>query len=275
MKGIVSHRQEIGPEASEVLDAAVRLVELSVLRKSSPSAVYLDRSTGIACHMPASKPVAHRLRTAATLVIALAAATLTATGCGTTASKTSSSAAPTTKVAAVSRAGQQIGKLSTPGTPKGGQTVKVEVVADKGPKRSAMALVPVYIDGHGPYPFALDTGASSSLIPASLARKLKLPEVGSPETVSGITGSSQAVRVRVGNWRAGSVSLPPTLLSAMADSEPTATAEEGRHGTRPPNAPVHRVAGPVGLLGSDVMSRYGKIAVDYDKGLLILDPPVR
>jgi hypothetical protein len=206
-----------------------------------------------------------------------AAAALAAAGCGATTSKTTSGSGPaaTTKVAAISRAGRQIGKLSTPGTPKGEQTVKVQVVADKGTKRSAMALVPVYIDGHGPYPFALDTGASSSLIPASLAHKLKLPEVGSPETVSGITGSSQAVRVRIDNWRAGSVPLPPTLISAMEDSSESTTAEEGQGSKGPPNAPVHRVAGPMGLLGSDVMSRYGKIAVDYDKGLLILDPPVR
>ena len=33
--------------------------------------------------------------------------------------------------------------------------------------------------------------------------------------------------------------------------------------------------GPMGLLGSDVLSRYGKIAIDYDKGLLVLDPPVK
>jgi hypothetical protein len=33
--------------------------------------------------------------------------------------------------------------------------------------------------------------------------------------------------------------------------------------------------GPVGLLGSDVLSRYGKIAIDYDRGLLVLDPPVK
>jgi hypothetical protein len=28
------------------------------------------------------------------------------------------------------------------------------------------------------------------------------------------------------------------------------------------------------VLGPDVLSRYGKIAIDYDKGLLVLDPPV-
>jgi hypothetical protein len=29
---------------------------------------------------------------------------------------------------------------------------------------------------------------------------------------------------------------------------------------------------PVGLLGSDVLSRYGKVAIDYNRALLILDP---
>jgi len=31
----------------------------------------------------------------------------------------------------------------------------------------------------------------------------------------------------------------------------------------------------VRALGSDVLSRYGKIAIDYDKGLLVLDPAVK
>jgi hypothetical protein len=51
----------------------------------------------------------------------------------------------------------------------------------------------------------------------------------------------------------------------------SSTAAHPGHKTSPPRA----VSGPVGLLGSDVLSRYGKIAIDYDKGLLILDPPVK
>ena len=43
----------------------------------------------------------------------------------------------------------------------------------------------------------------------------------------------------------------------------------------PTAATAGRLQGPVGLLGSDVLSRYGKIAIDYDKGLLVLDPPVK
>jgi hypothetical protein len=38
---------------------------------------------------------------------------------------------------------------------------------------------------------------------------------------------------------------------------------------------VTKLHGPVGLLGSDVLSRYGKIAIDCDEGLLVLDPPVK
>jgi predicted aspartyl protease len=39
-------------------------------------------------------------------------------------------------------------------------------------------IVPVYIDGTGPYEFALDTGAAKSVIEASLAARLGLREDG-------------------------------------------------------------------------------------------------
>jgi Aspartyl protease len=188
---------------------------------------------------------------------------LVCAGCG-GAKKTATSSA-----AAIGFNGKQIGKLSTPGTPKGEQTVSIQVIAKTGAQRSALALVPVYIDEHGPFPFALDTGASRSLISSALAQKLHLPETGSAGVISGIAGSSRAVNIRVDNWRAGKVPLPPTLVAAMLPSSKEVNQ---------PAEPAHghsRLSGPVGLLGSDVMSRYGKIAVDYDKSLLILDPPVR
>jgi hypothetical protein len=189
--------------------------------------------------------------------------TLVTAGCG-GAKKTA-----TISAAAIGFNGKQIGKLSTPGTPKGEQTISIQVIAKTGAHRSALALVPVYIDERGPFPFALDTGASRSLISSALAHELHLPETGSAGVVSGVTGSSRAVDVRVDNWRAGKVPLPPTLVAAMLPS-----SKEGSRPAEPPQG-HRRVRGPVGLLGSDVMSRYGKIAVDYDRSLLILDPPVR
>jgi Aspartyl protease len=123
--------------------------------------------------------------------------------------------------------------------------------------------VPVYINGHGPLPFALDTGASRSLISAALARELGLPARGSAGMLEGVTGATNAQNFAVSSWRAGSVTLPASMIAAVGSATPGA----------PPSAGT--LHGPVGLLGSDVLSRYGKIAIDYDKGLLVLDPPVR
>ena len=64
------------------------------------------------------------------------------------------------------------------------------------------------------------------------------------------------------SWRAGNVKLPPSMIAAIG----SAVAQTGATGT---------LRGPMGLLGSDVLSRYGKIAIDYDRGLLVLDPPVK
>jgi hypothetical protein len=194
------------------------------------------------------------------------ALTLSIAGCG-------GSHKASTTIAAVNGKGQQIGNLSTPGTPKGEQTVHVVVVAKKGEKRAAMAFVPVYIDGHGPYPFAVDTGASTSLVSRAIVKKLKLPEMGPETEVSGVDGSGKALSVRVDNWSAGSVPLPPSVVTTLVHSE---EEEQASKPVEPPKKGTQTaVEGPVGLLGSDVLSRYGKVAIDYDKSLLILDPRVR
>jgi hypothetical protein len=160
--------------------------------------------------------------------------------------------------------GHRLSKISTPGTPRGEQTVKIDVLATSSrPNRETLALVPVYIDGRGPLPFALDTGASRSLISAALAVRLHLPARGSAGMLQGVTGAATAENYTVVSWRAGSVALPPSTIAAIGS--PTAAAP-------PSTGTLH---GPVGLLGSDVLSRYGKIAIDYDKALLVLDPPVK
>lgn len=194
------------------------------------------------------------------------ALTLSIVGCG-------GSSKSTTTVAAINGKGQQIGNLSTPGTPKGEQTVHVVVVAKKGEKRAAMAFVPVYIDGHGPYPFAVDTGASTSLVSRAIVKKLKLPEMGPETEISGVDGSGKALSVRVDNWSAGKIPLPPSIVTTLVHSE---EEEQASKPVEPPKkGKPAAVEGPVGLLGSDVLSRYGKVAIDYDKSLLILDPRVR
>jgi Aspartyl protease len=193
----------------------------------------------------------------------IGATVLLAAGCGAAAQATGAHGDSHTKSGAVvTPGGQHLSKLSTPGTPKGEQTVKLEVVATSSkPTRQALALVPVFIDGHGPLPFALDTGASRSLISASLARQLGLPRRGSAGMLQGVTGTTSAENFAVSSWRAGTIVLPPSMIAAVGAASPTQ-----------PQSTLH---GPVGLLGSDVLSRYGKIAIDYDKALLVLDPPVK
>jgi hypothetical protein len=167
----------------------------------------------------------------------------------------------------VTPSGHSLGRVSTPGTPKGEQTVAIAVVATPGAaKRATLALVPVYIDGHGPFPFALDTGASRSLIANALAHRLRLPHRGSAGKLYGIVAGATAENVLIAHWRAGTVALPLEVVAELGQASATA---------QPSAKPGGLPAGPLGLLGSDVLSRYGKIAIDYDKSLLILDPPVR
>lgn len=192
----------------------------------------------------------------------VAAALLLAAGCGTGAQRRTVTQTGTGAV--LTPSGRRLSKLSTPGTPRGEQTVKIDVLATSSrPNREALALVPVYIDGHGPLPFALDTGASRSLISSALAVRLHLPARGSAGMLRGVTGAATAENYAVVSWRAGSVALPPSTIAAIGSATAAAPPSTGT------------LQGPVGLLGSDVLSRYGKIAIDYDKALLVLDPPVK
>ncbi len=189
----------------------------------------------------------------------LGATLVLAVGCGS--SSHHSATGHTGTGAVLTPSGRHLPKLSTAGTPRGEQTVKIEVVATSArPSRQTLALVPMFIDGHGPLPFALDTGASRSLISPTLAARLHLPARGSAGMLQGVTGAASAENFAIASWRAGSIALPPSLIAAVGS--PTTGAVSSLHG-------------PVGLLGSDVLSRYGKIAIDYDKGLLVLDPAVK
>lgn len=178
----------------------------------------------------------------------LIAALLATAGCGGSSHKQDGANA-----AAVTPHGKHV-RLSTPGVPKGEQSVKLRVITAK--DRNTIALVPIYIDGRGPYPFALDTGASQSLIDTALARDLGLRTLGPSVPLHGVTGGGRGQMVQVRNWRAGKVRLHADRIAALK-------LFNGARG------------GPVGLLGSDVLSRFGKIAVDYDKDVLLLDPPVK
>ena len=122
-----------------------------------------------------------------------------------------------------------------------------------------IALVPVTINGHGPYTFALDTGASQSLVDSSVAKELRVKKTGASHRVAGITSVTNVKTIVVKNWRVGKVKLPATTVVEA-------------------NLPFGDADGGVqGLLGSDMLSSFDVVTIDYADGVLKLHarPPVK
>jgi Aspartyl protease len=139
------------------------------------------------------------------------------------------------------------------GEPAPGDNV-VDMVVLTGPGGETMALVPVYINGDGPFAFALDTGASHSMVDRSVAEQLNLPVVGPAVRITGVTSTARAEEVRVDRWRVGNVELPRRTLVTLELPQ------------------SDRETGLKGLLGSDMLSEFGVIMVDYQRQRLIFRP---
>lgn len=144
-----------------------------------------------------------------------------------------------------------IGRKSAPlVVPEGEHAVSIRVL--QGAQGGTMAFIPVWINGRGPFTFAIDTGASHTLIDRSLADQLDLPATGKTLEMSGVTASAEADQVRVAHWRIGDVELPAYTFVSM------------------PLARLDRESGMRGLLGSDILSRFDTITLDYSRQVLLL-----
>ena len=133
--------------------------------------------------------------------------------------------------------------------PEGERAVRMQVI--HGNQGGAIGLVQVRINGRGPYTFIVDTGATHSVVDASVADPLGLPTAGRLAT-TGIASVGESEAVRVENWQVGDVPLPPLTISKMSMPK------------------VDRLYELHGLLGSDVLSRYGVIKLDYEGQILVL-----
>ncbi|HEX6122982.1 MAG TPA: retropepsin-like aspartic protease [Ktedonobacterales bacterium] len=136
--------------------------------------------------------------------------------------------------------GGNVGQTSTTGSTT---TVKVKIL--KGQGGATLIQAPVTIDNKGPYNFILDTGASISVVDTALADKLALPVVGEGQPVSGVGGKETAIPIKVTTWKLGGLKLPSATITK-------GNLPESEHGQ-----------GLQGLLGSDILSRFGKITIDY------------
>jgi hypothetical protein len=108
------------------------------------------------------------------------------------------------------------------------------------------------IGGHGPFPFVLDTGAGQSTIDAGLARRLGLPAAGPPTVFAGVGCVGRAKPVSVAAWTLEGINLDPQELTAAS------LPQIGGRGE------------PMGLLGSDVLGRFGSIRIDFAAGTLVV-----
>ena len=125
----------------------------------------------------------------------------------------------------------------------------IPIVILKAKDGETLALARVVIHGRA-FPFLIDTGSSKTLVDDALAKKLHLKRVGKPIKVTGVGCSESASKVRLSNWSIGGQALPSTVA--------TSSMIAGAGGKA------------FGLLGSDVLSHFGSIGIDYAQGVLTL-----
>ena len=133
--------------------------------------------------------------------------------------------------------------------PTGSYEIPIQVVKHG---KQVIALVPVTIDGHGPFTFAVDTGASQSLVDSGVARQLDARATGNNHQVAGITNVTKVRTIRVEHWEVGKVRLPATTI--VEANLPFGSADGGVQG----------------LLGSDMLSAFDVVTIDYGHELLRL-----
>ena len=118
----------------------------------------------------------------------------------------------------------------------------VPLVILKAKDGETLALARVMVHGRA-FPFLIDTGSSSTLVDVALARKLHLKTIGRPIKVTGVGCSETAREVRLSRWSIGGQPLPSIVG--------TSSIIAGTGGKA------------FGLLGSDVLSHFGAVNLDY------------
>lgn len=136
--------------------------------------------------------------------------------------------------------------------PGGGTRVPIEVSTVAG---QVAELVNVCVAGQGPFPFVLDSGAGQSTIDARLAHRLHLASAGPPTLFAGVNCTGTARPVSVSQWSLEGVPLAPQQLTSATLPQVGGKGE------------------PVGLLGSDVLARFGAVRIDFAGGDLVLPGP--
>ena len=133
---------------------------------------------------------------------------------------------------------------ATGATALGGGTTRVPLTVSTVAGQVA-ETVNVCIGAQGPYPFVLDSGAGQTTIDAGLAKRLHLASAGPASLFAGVGCTGTARPVAVGSWSLDGVGLAPQQLTAATLPQIGGKGE------------------PVGLVGSDVLARFGAVRIDF------------
>jgi len=117
----------------------------------------------------------------------------------------------------------------------------------------AAIVANVCIGGEGPFPFLVDTGGATTLVDSSLAAQLHLDLVDGPRTVSSFTCKRQISFAAVSQWTVGNTTLLPQTVEVGTVRSPAL-----------PNLD--------GVVGSDTLSSFGAVRIDYRQQTLTLGP---
>jgi Aspartyl protease len=117
----------------------------------------------------------------------------------------------------------------------------------------AALVANVCIGGAGPFPFLVDTGGSTTLVDSSLAGRLHLALVDGPRTVSSFTCKRQISFAALSRWSVGNTRLLPQTVEVGTVRSPALPDLDG-------------------VLGSDTLSSFGAVRIDYREQTLTLGP---
>jgi hypothetical protein len=112
-------------------------------------------------------------------------------------------------------------------------------------------FVGVCLNGHGPYPFIVDTGSSHTIVDAALARRLGLVSASAASGMHACGGTARDATVRL--------SAGPFVFGQ--DRQVLIT------GLASPSAPL------MGILGADELSSFGIDRIDYQAQTLTVPAP--